>query len=168
MDTGVGLRDIFPHMKTKRKTTIDVKHGRGNRLATRRRPKPPFSEPRQKMPGLVAKMRTQPDHGEHTYRGLGRLTGKTALITGGDSGIGRAVAIAFAREGADVAISYLEEEEEDAKETRKWIEGAGRKSFSFPGDIQDENYCQRAVEKLFTEQGRLDILVNNAAFQEVY
>src|ERR1043165_4113996 len=90
-----------------------------------RRPTPPFKEPPQSFPGLETKMRLRPDHGEESYRGYGRLTGKTALITGGDSGIGRAVALAFAREGADVALSYLKAEEPDVKETQRWIEEAG-------------------------------------------
>jgi hypothetical protein len=108
------------------------------------------------------------DHGEQSYRGHGRLVGKTALITGGDSGIGRAVAIAFAREGANVVISYLPEEEADAQESKRWVEEAGQKSFTVPGDIRDENHCRKMVESIFAEQGRLDILVNNAAYQMTY
>jgi NAD(P)-dependent dehydrogenase (short-subunit alcohol dehydrogenase family) len=96
---------------------------------------------------------------------LGRLKEKTALITGGDSGIGRAVAIAYAREGADVAIGYLPEEEADARETVRWVEQAGRKALALPGDIQDERFCRDMVDRVFAERGRLDILVNNAAFQ---
>ena len=110
-------------------------------------------------------MTPRADHGEQSYRGLGRLDGRTALITGGDSGIGRAVAIAFAREGADVAISYLPEEEEDAQETGRWIEEAGRRSLLLPGDIQQEEICTGLIDTVFAELGRLDILVNNAAFQ---
>ncbi len=113
-------------------------------------------------------MRLQPDHGERSYRGLGRLMGKTALITGGDSGIGRAVAIAFAREGADVAISYLKEEEADAQETRRWVEEAGQKGITVPGDIRDQRLCRKLVERVMSDQGRLDILVNNAAYQMTY
>jgi len=107
-------------------------------------------------------MKVRPDHREQSYPGHGRLIGKTALITGGDSGIGRAVAIAFAREGADVVISYLPEEEADAQETKHWIEEAGQKGMSLAGDIREERQCQALVEKTLTEQGRLDILVNNA------
>jgi len=105
------------------------------------------------------------DHGEDSYRGLGRLTDRVALITGGDSGIGRAVALAFAREGADVAISYLPEEEQDAQESRRWIEDAGRRALTIPGDISEERHCVAMVERVRNEFGRLDILVNNAAFQ---
>jgi hypothetical protein len=110
-------------------------------------------------------MDAQPDHGEESYRGSGRLTGKKALITGGDSGIGRAVAIAFAREGADVAIVYLPNEEDDARETTKWVEQAGRKAAAIPADIRDEQTCQQLVEQAAQELGGLDILVNNAAYQ---
>jgi NAD(P)-dependent dehydrogenase (short-subunit alcohol dehydrogenase family) len=108
------------------------------------------------------------DHGEQSYRGLGRLEGRVALITGGDSGIGRAVAIAFAREGADVAISYLHEEESDAQETRQWVEKAGRRVLMLPGDIQQEPICVGLVDAVFGEFGRLDILVNNAAYQRTH
>jgi len=110
-------------------------------------------------------MDAQPDHGEQSYRGSGRLTGKKALITGGDSGIGRAVAIAFAREGADVAIVHLPNEEDDARETTKWIEQAGRKAVSIAADIRDEQTCQQLVEQAVRELGGLDVLVNNAAYQ---
>jgi hypothetical protein len=110
-------------------------------------------------------MDAQPDHGEESYRGSGRLTGKKALITGGDSGIGRAIAIAFAREGADVAIVYLPNEEDDARETTKWVEQAGRKALAIPADIRDEQTCQQLVEQTVQEFGQLDILVNNAAYQ---
>jgi NAD(P)-dependent dehydrogenase (short-subunit alcohol dehydrogenase family) len=127
--------------------------------------KPPFEEPHQGPPGLETEMRTKPDHGEESYRGFDRLRGMAALITGGDSGIGRAVAIAYAREGADVAISYLPKEEEDARETARWVTQAGRKCLQFPGDIQDESHCREMVERTVREFGRLDILVNNAAFQ---
>jgi NAD(P)-dependent dehydrogenase (short-subunit alcohol dehydrogenase family) len=116
-------------------------------------------------PGLTEDMSREPDHGEETYVGVGRLEGKRALITGGDSGIGRAVAIAFAREGAEVAISYLPEEEEDAQTTKRWIEEAGRKAVLLPGDIRDEAFCQQLVEDAVGGLGGLDILVNNAAYQ---
>jgi len=116
-------------------------------------------------PGLTADMDTKPDHGEDSYRGSGRLTGKRAIITGGDSGIGRAVAIAFAREGADVLISYLPDEEEDAQETVQLIEKAGRRAVTVPGDIRDEQHCVSIVETCVGELGGLDILVNNAAYQ---
>jgi NAD(P)-dependent dehydrogenase (short-subunit alcohol dehydrogenase family) len=110
-------------------------------------------------------MRPKADHGEESYVGLGRLKDRVALITGGDSGIGRAVAIAFAREGADVLISYLPEEEPDAEETRRWVERAGRRSLKLPGDIQDERHCRGMIDRAFAEFGHLDVLVNNAAFQ---
>ncbi|MFD7025471.1 SDR family oxidoreductase [Promicromonospora sukumoe] len=116
-------------------------------------------------PGRTGDMSQQPDHGESSYRGSGRLEGKRALITGGDSGIGRAVAIAFAREGADVAISYLPEEEPDARTTAHWIEGAGRKALLLPGDIRDEDFCRRLVADAADGLGGLDVLVNNAAYQ---
>ncbi|GGG19775.1 NAD(P)-dependent oxidoreductase [Rhodococcoides trifolii] len=116
-------------------------------------------------PGLTSDLVTAPDHGEDSYRGSGRLEGRLALITGGDSGIGRAVALAFAREGADVVISHLEAEQEDADATVQLIESAGRKGFSVPGDIRDEEQCRSLVDKAVEDLGGLDILVNNAAFQ---
>jgi NAD(P)-dependent dehydrogenase (short-subunit alcohol dehydrogenase family) len=116
-------------------------------------------------PGLTRDMDVRPDHGEESYRGSGRLTGKRAIITGGDSGIGRAVAIAFAREGADVLISYLPDEEEDAQETVQFVEKAGRRAVTVPGDIRDEQQCTAIVETCVRELGGVDILVNNAAFQ---
>jgi NAD(P)-dependent dehydrogenase (short-subunit alcohol dehydrogenase family) len=122
-------------------------------------------EPKQAPPGLDKDMRNQADHGEQSYRGFNRLEGKTALITGGDSGIGRAVAIAFAREGADVAISYLPEEETDAQESARWVRDAGRKVLLLPGDITSEEHCRTMVEQVVKECGRIDILVNNAAYQ---
>jgi hypothetical protein len=128
-------------------------------------PKPPFQEPSQQPPGTETAMRNKPDHGEESYRGAGRLEGKVALITGGDSGIGRAVAIAFAREGADVAISFLPEEKEDALHTFHWIATAERRGLELEGDIRDESHCREIVERTTKEFGRLDILVNNAAFQ---
>jgi len=116
-------------------------------------------------PGLTDDMEVRPDHGESTYRGYGRLTGRRALITGGDSGIGRAVAIAFAREGADVAIAYLEDEQQDADETAKWVRDAGRNVVLLPGDIRDEEHCRTLVSQTVEALGGLDILVNNAAYQ---
>ncbi len=120
--------------------------------------------PQQQPPGVEAQMTPRPDHGEHSYQGHGRLAGKAAVITGGDSGIGRAVAIAFAREGADVLISYLSEED-DAQETRRWVEQAGRKCMLVPGDIADPAHCRRIIQQAVDGFGRIDILVNNAAFQ---
>jgi NAD(P)-dependent dehydrogenase (short-subunit alcohol dehydrogenase family) len=116
-------------------------------------------------PGATGEMDVEPDHGEDSYRGTGRLTGRRAVITGGDSGIGRAVAVAFAREGADVLIAYLPEEEDDARETAQLIEKAGRKAVTVPGDIRDEAHCAGIVRRAVEELGGLDILVNNAAYQ---
>src|ERR671932_2082221 len=109
-------------------------------------PKPEFPEQELEWPGLESQMNPRPDYGKDSYRGSVRLEGKKAIITGGDSGIGRAVAVAFAREGADVLISYLEVEEPDAQETVRIVEEAGRKAVAFPGDIQDESHCQRIVD----------------------
>ncbi len=131
-------------------------------------PAPDFPQPAIAPPGLTGEMSPAPDHGESSYRGLGRLTGKTALITGADSGIGRAVAIAFAREGADVLVSHLPQEERDGADTVRWIEEAGRRAVRAPGDLCDEHYCTGLVDRAFAEFGRLDILVNNAAFQRTY
>jgi NAD(P)-dependent dehydrogenase (short-subunit alcohol dehydrogenase family) len=127
-------------------------------------PQPPQPEQQQSVPGTEAEMQLKPDHGEESYRGCGKLTGRKAIITGGDSGIGRAVAIAFAREGADVLISYLNEEE-DARETAEYVEAAGRKAVLVPGDISDEAHCKQIIQRAVAELGGLDILVNNAAFQ---
>jgi NAD(P)-dependent dehydrogenase (short-subunit alcohol dehydrogenase family) len=127
-------------------------------------PKPPFLEQPQSPPGLEAEMEPRPDYGEQSYEGHGRLTGKAALITGGDSGIGRAVALAFAREGADVLISYLNEDM-DAQETVRVVQAAGRTGVAVAGDIGDAGHCRALVERATGAFGRLDILVNNAAFQ---
>ena len=112
-------------------------------------------------------MRTKPDHGEDSYTGKGLLDGRAALITGGDSGIGKAVAIAYAREGADVAISYLADEQADADDTRAWVEKAGRRCLLLPGDIRDRDHCADLVARTVAEFGRLDVLVNNAAAQTI-
>jgi NAD(P)-dependent dehydrogenase (short-subunit alcohol dehydrogenase family) len=129
-----------------------------------KRPEPPFPKQKQPMPGLTAKMRPLPDHGEDTYKGSARLKNKKAVITGGDSGIGRAVAIAYAREGADLLISYLDEHE-DAQETKRLVEAAGRTAVLMAGDIQDSAHCRKIVDKAVSELGGIDILVNNAAHQ---
>ena len=130
-------------------------------------PKKTLPPQRQKPPGYTDEMRPVPDHGEASYRGSDKLTGKVALITGGDSGIGRAVAIAFAREGADVVISYLSEDV-DAKSTAALVRAAGRRVIAIAGDITEETHCQLLVQRTLDELGRLDILVNNAAFQRTY
>lgn len=127
-------------------------------------PKPPFPDQPQQYPGSEAEMTPAPDYGEATYRGHSRLLGKVAVITGGDSGIGRAIALAYAREGADVVISYLNEEE-DARETMRAVGEAGRRAVLSAGDISEEAHCQQIIERTFDEFGKLDILVNNAAFQ---
>jgi NAD(P)-dependent dehydrogenase (short-subunit alcohol dehydrogenase family) len=116
-------------------------------------------------PGRTDEMDVQPDHGEQTYRGTGRLEGRKTVITGGDSGIGRAVALAFAREGADVAISYLPDEEKDAQETVRLIEEAGRKALTVPGDLREQAQCEELVERVVAEFGGIDVLVSNAAYQ---
>ncbi|WP_197976050.1 SDR family oxidoreductase [Sphingomonas sp. CFBP 13733] len=123
------------------------------------------NEPQQPSPGLEVEMRNKPDHGEDSYVGKGLLKDRVALITGGDSGIGRAVAIAYAREGADVAISYLADEQADADETKAWVEKAGRRCILLPGDIRDRDHCAALVERTVADLGKLDILVNNAAAQ---
>lgn len=128
-------------------------------------PRPPFPVQQQPWPGLASRMQPRPDHGETSYKGSGRLMGRKALITGGDSGIGRAAAIAFAREGADVAINYLPAEESDAQEVLQLIRAAGRKAVAIPGDIKSEAFCQRLVSEAARQLGGLDILVNNAGRQ---
>jgi NAD(P)-dependent dehydrogenase (short-subunit alcohol dehydrogenase family) len=130
-------------------------------------PTPPFPPQQQEPLGLESEMQPRPDYGEETYQGHGRLDGKAALITGGDSGIGRAVALAFAREGADVLISYLDEHS-DAKETARVVEGAGRRAVLVAGDVGDESHCQQLVQRAVDELGHLDILVNNAAYQQTH
>jgi len=128
-------------------------------------PQPPFPEQQQPWPGLTSRMDPRPDHGEKSYKGSGRLAGRKALITGGDSGMGRAAAIAYAREGADVAINYLPQEEPDAREVVDLIHAAGRKAVPIPGDIRDEAFCQNLVAHAASQLGGLDILVSNAARQ---
>lgn len=130
-------------------------------------PTPPFSQRKVPMPGRTSDMTPRPDHGEESYKGSGKLEGLKAIITGGDSGIGRAVAIAYAREGSDVLISYLDEDE-DAKETARWIEKAGRKAVLVRGDIQSAEHCRQMVDTAARELGGIDILVNNAAHQATF
>jgi hypothetical protein len=130
-------------------------------------PKPPFPSQQQPMPGLTGRMDPVPDHGETSYKGSGRLTGKRAIITGGDSGIGRAVALAFAREGADILVSYLNEDE-DAQETKRLVEASGRKSVLIAGDLQNAAHCRKIVDTAISEFGGIDILVNNAAHQATF
>jgi hypothetical protein len=159
---------------------LDMDQGKGNSISghgvtgdgaakddpTTKYPKPPFRSQSQPWPGLAGRMDPRPDHGETSYRGSGRLQGRKALITGGDSGMGRAAAIAFAREGADVAISYHPDEEPDAREVIDLIKKEGRIAVALPGDIRDEGLCNRIVADAVRELGGLDILVNNAARQQ--
>src|SRR3954468_6427018 len=157
-----------------RKTSSGARARQGTRGRTKsresgasaRKPKPPFPAQHQRKPGLEAEMEPRPRYRAPTYRGSGKLNDRVALITGGDSGIGRAVAVLYAREGADVAIVYLAAEQRDAEETRDAVEAEGKRCLLIPGDVRDVKFCQRAVERTVEELGRLDILVNNAAFQQ--
>ncbi|HEY8142788.1 MAG TPA: SDR family NAD(P)-dependent oxidoreductase, partial [Kofleriaceae bacterium] len=126
-------------------------------------PKPPFPEQKLERPGLESKLRPRPRYRAPAYKGADKLTGKVALVTGGDSGIGRAVAVLYAREGADVAIVYLPVEQSDAEETRAAVEREGRRCELIPGDVTEAAFCRRAVERTVEKLGRLDVLVNNAA-----
>jgi NAD(P)-dependent dehydrogenase (short-subunit alcohol dehydrogenase family) len=135
---------------------------------TTKYPQPPYAFIRQPWPGLASKMQPPPDHGEKTYKGSGRLLGRKALITGGDSGMGRAAAIAYAREGADVAINYYPTEEPDAKEVIALIREAGRKAVGIPGDLRDASFCRQLVAKALEDLGGLDILVSNAGRQQEF
>jgi NAD(P)-dependent dehydrogenase (short-subunit alcohol dehydrogenase family) len=130
------------------------------------RPRPPFPEQHQQRPGLEAAMTPRPRYEARTYEGSGKLSGRVALITGGDSGIGRAVAVLYAREGADVAIVYLADEERDAQETKRAVEAEGQRCLLLPGDVSNSTFCDAAVDQAVNTLGRLDILVNNAAFQQ--
>ena len=141
---------------TKRRTTH----------AKKQKPKPPFPPQHQPRPGLEAKMTPRPRYESPTYEGSGKLSGRVALITGGDSGIGRAVAVLYAREGADVAIVYLADEEVDAQETKRAVEAEGRRCLLLPGDVSNSAFCDAAVDQTVASLGRLDLLVNNAAFQK--
>jgi NAD(P)-dependent dehydrogenase (short-subunit alcohol dehydrogenase family) len=128
-------------------------------------PKPPFPEQHQEKPGIESELDPKPRYQAPEYKPAGKLQDKVAIITGGDSGIGRAVAVMYAREGADVAIIYLPVEQGDAEETKRAVEAAGRKALLLPGDVSDPAFCRSSVERTVKEFGRLDILVNNAAFQ---
>lgn len=133
---------------------------------TTKYPRPPFPAQSQPWPGLAGKMEPKPDHGEASYKGSGRLAGRKALITGGDSGMGRAAAIAYAREGADVAINYLPDEEPDAREVIQLIQTAGRKAVALPGDLRDAAFCRQLVDDALRQLGSLDIIVSNAGRQQ--
>ncbi len=128
-------------------------------------PRPPFAQLKQAAPGSESKMHPHPDHGEESYTGSGKLLGRAALITGGDSGIGRAIALCYAKEGADILFTCLPEEKADADETVRLVEATGRRCVSMPGDIRQKAFCQQLVERTVGTFGRLDILVNNAAYQ---
>lgn len=157
--------DTAPNVESAVASTDSVRDSREKRNPVPEYPKPPFPAQQQSWPGLASRMTPRPDHGEISYRGSGRLAGRKALLTGGDSGMGRAAAIAFAREGADVAFNYLPQEEPDAREVVDIIRAAGRKAVPLPGDIRDEAFCQKLVADAVAQLGGLDILVNNAARQ---
>ncbi len=138
---------------------------KSNRQPDLKYPQPPFPEQKQQHPGVEAKMSPRADHGQDTYEGSGKLKEKIAVITGGDSGIGKAVAIAFAREGADIVLSYLNDmEDEDARDTAGYVEKAGRSCLLIKGDITSEEHCRSIIDQTVRRFGRVDILVNNAAF----
>jgi NAD(P)-dependent dehydrogenase (short-subunit alcohol dehydrogenase family) len=151
--------------KQGRKPQSGQKQGGAVQAGARRHPEPPLPQQHQPKPGIEAELEPRPAYRAEQYRGSGKLEGKVALITGGDSGIGRAVAVLFAREGADVAIIYLSEDQ-DAEETRRAVEDEGRRALLIPGDVTNSAFCQDAVEQTVGKLGKLDILVNNAAFQE--
>jgi NAD(P)-dependent dehydrogenase (short-subunit alcohol dehydrogenase family) len=137
-----------------------------NEAKTQQQPKSPLPPQHQEKPGQESKLKPRPEYEAPLYKGSGKLLGKAALITGGDSGIGRAVAVLYAREGADVAIVYLREEQSDAEETKRAVEAEGRRALLIPGDVREAEFCRKAAEQTAREYGKLDILVNNAAFQQ--
>ncbi|RXK85783.1 SDR family oxidoreductase [Filimonas effusa] len=163
---GVGLASLIVSQAMAAPGEVKFSTAPGLEDPLRKYPKPPFKEQQQPWPGLAGKMDPKPDHGEKSYKGSNRLLGRKALITGGDSGMGRAAAIAYAREGADVAINYLPAEEADAQEVIALIKAAGRKAVAIPGDLREESFCCRLVEEAVKQLGGLDILVNNAARQQ--
>ncbi len=144
----------------------EERKSRGGEHEPMKEPKPPNPRQHQAKPGIESRMKPRPRYQAPRYKAAGKLEGNAAIITGGDSGIGRAVAVLYAREGADVAIIYLREEQDDAEETRRAIEREGGRALLIPGDVSDPEFCRRAVEQVVEEFGRLDILVNNAAFQD--
>ncbi len=153
-------------MPERRSNTSTSKTPRAARTAKTERPRPPFPEQHQQKPGIESKLAPRPQYEGSAYRPAGKLEGKVALVTGGDSGIGRAVAVLFAREGADVAIVYTPPEQSDAEETRDAVEKAGHRALLLPGDLKDAGFCSEVVEQTVQHFGRLDVLVNNAAFQQ--
>jgi NAD(P)-dependent dehydrogenase (short-subunit alcohol dehydrogenase family) len=169
--TGLGaslaLAAISP-MSSIAQTNKDNRPSKGLEDPTKKYPKPPFKGQQQPWPGLAGKMDPRPDHGEKSYIGSGRLKGRKALITGGDSGMGRAAAIAYAREGADVAINYYPTEEPDAQEVVALIKATGRNAVAIPGDLRDETFCKKLIADAVSGLGGLDILVLNAARQQAH
>ena len=165
---GLGLASVVtaPVLGAPGNQPQDAPMPEGLQDPTTKYPKPPFQPQSQPWPGLASQMNPRPDHGETSYKGSGRLKGRKALITGGDSGMGRAAAIAYAREGADVAINYFPTEEPDAKEVIALIKAEGRKAIAIPGDLRDEKFCQRLVAEAVSGLGGLDIVVNNAGRQQ--
>jgi NAD(P)-dependent dehydrogenase (short-subunit alcohol dehydrogenase family) len=165
---GAGLTTVIasPVFATAKITNNDFMGSEGLEDPTTKYPKPPFKQQLQAWPGLASQMDPKPDHGEKSYKGSGRLRGRKALITGGDSGIGRAAAIAYAREGADVAINYFPTEEPDAREVIALIKAEGRKAISIPGDLREEAFCKRLVDEAIKGLGGLDIIVSNAGRQQ--
>lgn len=166
LGAGIAVAAVSPILNASGMSDLSNGNGPGLEDPTAKYPKPPFKGQFQPWPGLAQKMDPVPDHGEKSYKGSGRLSGRKALITGGDSGMGRAAAIAYAREGADVAINYLPAEEPDAQEVVALIKAAGRKAVAIPGDLRSEDFCKQLVQKAVAELGGLDILVSNAARQQ--
>src|SRR5437762_6500915 len=163
---GIGLAAMAAPRVFAADTKLEPQAPRELQDPTSKYPKPPFKKKSQPWPGLASKMEPRPDHGEKSYKGSGRLSGRKALITGGDSGMGRAAAIAYAREGADVAINYFPTEEPDAQEVIALIKAEGRKGVALPGDLCEESFCQKLVADAVSGLGGLDILVCNAARQQ--
>jgi len=165
---GVGLAalTVNPAFADKKNSYTGFSSPENMEDPTTKYPKPPFEEQSQPWPGLASKMNPRPDHGEKSYKGSNRLKGRKALITGGDSGMGRAAAIAYAREGADIAINYFPTEEPDAREVVDLIKAEGRKAVAIPGDLRDEAFCKKLIEDAVNSLGGLDIVVCNAARQQ--
>jgi NAD(P)-dependent dehydrogenase (short-subunit alcohol dehydrogenase family) len=168
LGAGIAAMAVSPSFAAEKTGSRDVFIPQQLEDPTTKYPKPPFNGQSQPWPGLAGKMDPKPDHGEKSYKGSGRLAGRKALITGGDSGMGRAAAIAYAREGADVAINYLSDEEPDAQEVIKLIKAEGRKAVALPGDIRDEAFCRKLVADAVAALGGLDIVVSNAGRQQTH
>lgn len=166
--TALTVTPILAHAKFDRSEPLSTFDINGLEDPTTKYPRPPFKSQSQPWPGLASKMDPRPDHGEKSYKGSGRLAGRKALITGGDSGMGRAAAIAYAREGADVAINYYPTEEPDAQEVIALIKAEGRKAIAIPGDLRDESFCKKLVDDAVNGLGGIDILVNNAGRQQTH